>query len=246
MPRPRRSRICCRPRPGCLLERELEAFGALLDAPDAPVRRRDRRGQGGRQDRRDRPVHPAGRRDPDRRRDGVHVPRRAGRPSGRRGTRTPRARRPPAARWPMRPSAAASSCCRSTSSSPTVSRPTPSVRTVAADAIPDGWMGLDIGPGTVADYSRAAPASAHRLLERADGRLRARAVRARHARGGRGRRGVRRRVRSSAAATPCRPLNVAGVADRITHVSTGGGAALELVEGKTLPGVAALEEAAPV
>jgi phosphoglycerate kinase len=37
-------------------------------------------------------------------------------------------------------------------------------------------------------------------------------------------------------------VRAAGVSERISHLSTGGGAALEFLEGRTLPGLAALEE----
>ena len=105
--------------------------------------------------------------------------------------------------------------------------------------VPDGWMGVDIGPLTSAAYAAAiaqagtvfwnGPMGAFEIAPFAAGTLDvAEAVAAAPGKtvvgGG-----------DSAAA-----MQAFGLADRVTHLSTGGGAALELIEGRSLPGVEAL------
>jgi phosphoglycerate kinase len=113
-----------------------------------------------------------------------------------------------------------------------------------AGGIPDGWMGLDIGPESSAAFAaRCAaagtivwngpmgvfeyPAFAAGTRAVLDGVVRATEA------------GATTIVGGGDTATACKRM---GAADKVSHVSTGGGASLELLEGKVLPGVAALSE----
>ncbi len=110
----------------------------------------------------------------------------------------------------------------------------------AVSAIPDGWMGVDIGPDTAARYG-AEIARARTLFW--NGPMGVFEIPAFSA----GTAAVARAVAASSATTvvgggdSLAAINQLGLGDRITHLSTGGGASLEYVQGLELPGVAALE-----
>ncbi|MDT7599788.1 MAG: phosphoglycerate kinase, partial [Pseudonocardiales bacterium] len=118
-------------------------------------------------------------------------------------------------------------------------------RTVGVEAIPDGWKGLDIGPASVAAFAEVlagaktvfwnGPMGVFELAPFAEGT-----------------RGV---AQSVVDATAAGAFSVVGGGDSaaavralglpedgFSHISTGGGASLEYLEGKQLPGLAVLDK----
>jgi len=116
-------------------------------------------------------------------------------------------------------------------------------RPSAGVEVPDGWMGLDVGPETVSGYSEAIAGAGTVLWNGPMGAFELEPFAA-------GTRGVAQAVADAPGHTvvgggdSAAALAEFGLADRVDWLSTGGGASLELLEGKELPGVAVLLETA--
>jgi phosphoglycerate kinase len=114
-------------------------------------------------------------------------------------------------------------------------------KTMPTGPVPDGWRIMDVGPQTVAAYAKAVanagtvvwngPMGVFEFPKFAQGTI-----------------GVAKAVAESKAISiigggdSVAAVTAAGLADRITHISTGGGASLEMLEGLVLPGLAALQD----
>jgi phosphoglycerate kinase len=114
-------------------------------------------------------------------------------------------------------------------------------KVVPADAVPDGWLGLDIGPETRAAYAEKIAAARTIFWNGPMGVFEWEPFAA-------GTEAVARAMAEASAwsvvggGDSVRAVQQLGLADQISWVSTGGGAALEFLEGKELPGVAAIPE----
>ena len=114
-------------------------------------------------------------------------------------------------------------------------------RVVPAGQIPDGWQGLDIGPETRALFTAEVKQAATVVWNGPMGVFEMKPFAA-------GTEAVAKAMAESGAVTIIGGGDSAaaaaqmGVADRIRHISTGGGASLEFLEGKVLPGIACLED----
>jgi phosphoglycerate kinase len=120
----------------------------------------------------------------------------------------------------------------------------PGARAQVVDArrIPEGWVGVDIGPQTVADFRGPIAQAGTILWNGPMGVFEIPAF-------AEGTRAIARAISESSAESvvgggdTAAAVDQLGLAGKMTHVSTGGGATLEFMEGKVLPGVAALLDA---
>jgi len=118
------------------------------------------------------------------------------------------------------------------------------VKVVSIDNIPSGWTGLDIGPRTIEKFTGICkesktvvwngPMGVFEIEETAKGTLEIAKVLAEATRKG--------TVTIIGGGDSASAVKKAGVASEMSHVSTGGGASLELLQGKDLPGVEALTD----
>jgi phosphoglycerate kinase len=120
--------------------------------------------------------------------------------------------------------------------------PDAETRIVAADSVPDGWFSLDIGPEARSAFGETIREARTIFWNGPMGVFE-------WPRFAEGTKAVTRAVAEADAFSvvgggdSVRAVNELGLAGRISWVSTGGGAALELLEGKVLPGVAAIPDA---
>ena len=117
-------------------------------------------------------------------------------------------------------------------------------RVVAADAIPAGWIGLDIGPDALADVADVIGSAKTVIWNGPMGMFEVQPF-------DKGTMGVASLLAEATTKNGTTTIigggdsvaavEMSGLASSMSHISTGGGASLELLEGKVLPGVAALD-----
>ncbi|GJD10059.1 Phosphoglycerate kinase, chloroplastic [Galdieria sulphuraria] len=119
------------------------------------------------------------------------------------------------------------------------------VKTVSFSQIEEGWMGLDIGPATIEMIESAlakcktilwnGPMGVFEMENFARGTFQVARILAKLTEQG--------AITIIGGGDSVAAVEKANLADKMSHISTGGGASLELIEGRVLPGVAALDDA---